>query len=316
LKKRSDCIDKLPGFLNYEDGFEVLHADWPNYPLGHGWEIALKTIGNFPEDTFFYEIDDIDYCKLFVSTEPTGKKDILSGEFLHIASWHEDLIALKNMNLIEGVYTEDDLEYQTFEFERFKKMCAESATIIEDQEGNFRIDSGSFFKRPDLKSIENEIDSYDLKRAWLPNKRFKLNNRGIECLKNLVKPVFHIDVNQKITPLLQINYYDTAVRELALMIEYKLKSIHFNTIPQAESFGLRLINYHIKFHVENSNGFYSALLKVYNSELKTAFKYVRNEFMHNYKDIDYNQCIMILDRLNSLYCMILDLNEDYLKKCD
>jgi len=59
-------IDKYTGLLGY-GGIIAIHADWPIYPSGIGWEIALRTLGNFPEGTNFYEIDDIDMCKLLIS---------------------------------------------------------------------------------------------------------------------------------------------------------------------------------------------------------------------------------------------------------
>lgn len=52
-------LEKFPGLLGY-GGIIAIHADWPNYPPGIGWETGLRTLGNFPEGTQFYEIDDID----------------------------------------------------------------------------------------------------------------------------------------------------------------------------------------------------------------------------------------------------------------
>jgi hypothetical protein len=46
-------LDKFSGFLGYE-GIIAIHANWPNYPLGIGWDVALKTLGNFPRNTEFY----------------------------------------------------------------------------------------------------------------------------------------------------------------------------------------------------------------------------------------------------------------------
>ena len=59
-------LDKFPGFLGY-GGIIAIHADWPTYPGGIGWEIALRELGYFPKGTNFYQIDDIDKCMLFIN---------------------------------------------------------------------------------------------------------------------------------------------------------------------------------------------------------------------------------------------------------
>ena len=87
-------LEKFPGFLGY-DGIIAIHADWPIYPSGIGWEIALRMMGNFPKGTVFYEIDDIDRCKLLINKPPTQLKDFYHKSHYQIAIWHLDLIELK-----------------------------------------------------------------------------------------------------------------------------------------------------------------------------------------------------------------------------
>lgn len=100
-----------PGFMWTGDGFEVLHADWPAYPIGHGIRNALSRFADFPLDTQFSAIDNIDQCTLFIvkGIRHGGEYDKRN---YHIALWDEDIRKLAQNNFISGVtIVEDELEY-------------------------------------------------------------------------------------------------------------------------------------------------------------------------------------------------------------
>jgi hypothetical protein len=124
-------IDKFPGYLG---GFTAIHADWPNYPSGSGWEIALRTFGYFPKETEFYKIDDIDTVVLFINENPKSLKDCFDYKYYHIAIWHEDLIELKRLGYIEGVNEISEFEFQLLRFENIKKDFGKNPKL--DDEGN------------------------------------------------------------------------------------------------------------------------------------------------------------------------------------
>lgn len=97
-----------PGFMEYEGGgIEVLHADWPVYPGGHGWSIALRSLAVFPSNVRFVQISDIDQCLLFVAIgsgsclEPKG--DLYDPKWFHVAVWRDDLRELHERGLVSGV---------------------------------------------------------------------------------------------------------------------------------------------------------------------------------------------------------------------
>ncbi len=73
-----------------ESGFEVLHADWPAYPRGHGLGAFLATLAEFPANTQFFPVDSIDQCSLFV-VGGKPERDVYSKKYLHIALWDEDI---------------------------------------------------------------------------------------------------------------------------------------------------------------------------------------------------------------------------------
>lgn len=100
-----------PGFMWTGGGFEVLHADWPAYPSGHGLRNALATLADFPSETKFFPIDNIDQCTLFVVGEvPRGQEH--DEKRYHIALWNEGIIELANRDFINDVLVAD----KQFEF--------------------------------------------------------------------------------------------------------------------------------------------------------------------------------------------------------
>ena len=100
-----------PGFMWTSKGFEVLHADWPAYPSGHGYKQALATLADFPADVEFYPIDHIDRCTLFVAGK-MPKKNPYDQNLYHVAIWDEDLRKCANRDFIEGVgFAGEYIEY-------------------------------------------------------------------------------------------------------------------------------------------------------------------------------------------------------------
>ena len=85
-----------------EVGFEVLHADWPAYPLGRGYKAALAVLSDYPQGTSFYPLDSIDMCTLFLAGDQPDK-DPLSRNRLHVAIWDDDLRECSRMGFLEGL---------------------------------------------------------------------------------------------------------------------------------------------------------------------------------------------------------------------
>jgi hypothetical protein len=52
--------------------------------------------------------------------------------------------------------------------------------------------------------------------------------------------------------------------------------------------------------LSGSHRIIEAYVKGINTELRTAFKYVRNEYMHNIKELTSIQCYAVLGRLSSV----------------
>lgn len=79
-----------PGFMVSEGLIEILHADWPAYPVGEGRRSLVKALAEYPDETQFHPIDNIDLCSLYVvGQRPT--KDPYGPNYLHVALRDKDV---------------------------------------------------------------------------------------------------------------------------------------------------------------------------------------------------------------------------------
>lgn len=124
-------MDNFEGFLGYGN-IIAIHANWPIYPAGIGWEIALRALGNFPIGTKFYEVDDIDKCQLFLNREVDYLANPTDSKLYHVAIWHEDLIELEEKEYVKGVIPKSDYEFRLLKYEDLKNTIGEDLEVDED----------------------------------------------------------------------------------------------------------------------------------------------------------------------------------------
>jgi hypothetical protein len=300
-------IDRFPGFLGY-GGIIAIHADWPIYPTGLGWEIALKTLGNFPVGTNFYEIDDIDRCKLLLNKVPSAENDPFDDINFHISLWHEDLIELKQMGFIKGVEEKSDTEFKTIKFEELKNKLGSE----EDDEGNimihFKDKAGVFHssKYPRPKTEDEDEPLIYRGFAYIANSitLTSSGHRKIAELSHVIKLAEQVE--ELVNPLLKIDKYDTAIREASLLLESTMKKFH-----SSNKFGQQLVEFHIKDVVKQNDNFYSAAIKCYRGELRTIFKYIRNDFAHNFRIVSSEQCRLILSKISDVFTQFEEVKAVY-----
>lgn len=95
-------FESHPGFMWTDAGFEVLHADWPAYPRGHGIAVTLGSVAEYPLGTQFFPIDNIDECTLFaVGEKPKQARN--NRQLLHLAAWDDDLRACASARYVAGI---------------------------------------------------------------------------------------------------------------------------------------------------------------------------------------------------------------------
>jgi len=305
-------LDKFPGLLGY-DGIIAIHADWPTYPPGIGWEIALRSLANFPEGTKLYQISDIDRCKLLIDQNPSSLKDPFDYRYYHVAAWHEDLAELFNRGMITGIELESEYEFKIRRFNELKTELGDAAE--EDQNGNLVLSCMIDNKSSKLTYDRPQKDLFDegefVHREYVHIPEFiTLTKQGFEALKIIdFSGTLHKEIESIVSPLIMIGKYDSAVREVSLFLETQIKVFHKTNL-----FGQKLIAHHINAMIGNNDNYNSAALKNYNGELRTVFKFIRNDFAHNFRILTEVQCKIILYRISLVYAEFLEVINVYRKK--
>lgn len=277
--------------MEYEGGellFETLHADWPVYPAGHGWQIALKSFACFPPNVLFQQIDDMDQCYLFVvlgngpCLVPRG--DLYDPKWFHVAVWHEDILQLHRMGLVHGVSVRTKYEAALDQHNRYKDY------FVESQDGFRKIG----LPCPDPNNFEGESPFVELSPITLASE-------ADETLLPLAMALDELssEIGDRVRPLLAIPMYDTAIREASIILESRIREI-----TRTESYGQMLVDEYYQMLCAGSQGRATASMKVLRGELRTLFKFVRNDFAHSLRQITMARCQILLDRISRVLTII------------
>lgn len=286
----------MSGFIWYTNAlYEAINADWEAYPIGYGWESALNNLSWFAPDTKFYKIDDIDTAILFVAKEPKTLrkegKDPHSPHYYHISIWHKDLIALHDQGFVNGIQPLTDYEYQKLWF----KQRTEDIGIFVDEHNFHHYPDGSKvlgFKRPK----EDEHDNEDHIWVDIPKGYIQLSQTGIDKINEpIVDFNINEDVQERINPLLNIGYYDSAVREASILFELKLKEINNSSL-----FGQKLVDLHYK-NICDKFGGTDSYLKYYRGLLRCSINFIRNEYAHDFPITSENRAKRLIQLYSKLY---------------
>lgn len=276
VKRFVRSFQNHPGYLGLtSQGVIAIHADWPVYPTEHGWEVALEALGNFPEGTVFKKLDDIDHCYLLFVGDPGKEKDPYDEKHFHVAIWREDLVELCRRGFVSGVLTDREAVAQLYE--RLKDLPFNKDRL----------------PVPNLTEYEDDYNE----DAVISEEGIQITDDGIKALKLLATRrlgTFQPELLSRVQPLLNLGMYDTSIREGSLLIEMRLKEL-----SGTDLFGQNLIARFIS-DLKRDGGYIDARLKILRADLRAAFKYVRNEYAHNFKQITYEQCCFILDRISRI----------------
>lgn len=306
--------EDFPGLFGVTSrGVIAIHADWPTYPIEHGWQSAILALGAFPLGTEFQRIDDIDMCSLLLARGYGEYEDPYDERAFHVAIWHEDLLEAQEMGLIEGPERLTRREYEEQRREKLRQeiLQADVKSGRESPPGDpldhlGYIKDGEFIRveLPSLESFEEDDEFPD--RSWLgvnPTGLVHLTEAGWSSLEELWPSVAAIPevAKSRVDPILQSSLFDTALRELGVIIESKIREI-----IGSKAFGQRLIDEFID-HLYASKLFLNTELKVLRGDLRTAFKFVRNEFAHNVVDLERSRGYALVARLSHALQKVLQV---------
>ncbi|WP_422733913.1 hypothetical protein ACN26Y_28750 [Micromonospora sp. WMMD558] len=300
-------LEGHPGFLGLTSrGVVLIHADWPAYPLEHGWEIAVISLGSFPPGTDFKRVDDIDQCSLLLAEGYGDYRDPFDERAFHVAIWHEDLLEACDLGLVEGVERLTHRQYETRKREELRTRIlrdierrggeAPPGDILESLYAEIdgqRVSLGL----PSIDDYDDGEDDTTPYRPWLGIDGLgvvRLTTQGWNRLDELWADALDIpqSARSRVDPLVQSGLYDSALRELGVLIESRVREL-----ASSQLHGSKLIDLFIR-RLADSNRFHNAGLKILRSELRTAFKFVRNEFAHNVVDLPRPRAYALLGRMS------------------
>jgi hypothetical protein len=272
-----------PGFFGItSQGVIAIHADWPIYPEEHGPDLALIWLTAFPPRTAFKSIDDIDRCCLLLAdVQGSNHKQPFSERNFHVAIWHEDLIDLQNSAFVRGV--EGTLTERQW-YERFLSSLPPGPYFIKLADGTMKeIELPSEIERDNDFPYAAQIarDGVLVSESGLTRAASLLANMGDD-----------FDVHgTRVRHLLDLGYYDTAVREACVGVESQIK----NAI-ESSSWGDTLADEFIA-KLRSADWMLENRLRVLRGQIRMALKFIRNDFMHNFVHIGEPQCKAILFRV-------------------
>ncbi|MFC1918839.1 hypothetical protein ACFLWW_02555 [Chloroflexota bacterium] len=267
-------LDKHPGYLGFtSQGVLLIHADWPIYPEEHGSDLALVWLTAFPPRTIFKMIDDIDRCNLFLACIENTKEDKpFDPKNFHVAIWHNDLLFLQDQGYIDGVSAITERKW-----EELKRI---TLSFVNEELKD---------KLPSLDDFNNEIYSWPEFHLGHIEVTPRGRKYAHKVLANSNESL--ITLGERIGHLMSSKYYDTAIREACLALESKVKKWLSSNL-----WGERLVD-ELSHQLNTDRRIIKSYAKIFCSQIRMALKFIRNDFMHNFIDIDEIQSKAILNRL-------------------
>jgi hypothetical protein len=270
-----------PGYFGItSQGVILIHADWPMYPEEHGADLALLWLTAFPQSTTFKRIDDIDRCNLFLANvKCSNRSDPFDDRNFHVAIWHEDLLELQHRGCVKGVSRVSERRW-----EELKRSELPAGPLY------FKRDDGTFqeVELPPLEDYDEEDDSW----PEFASSGITITEAGWTRAASILADASSdlAVLGDRIRQLRQLAFFDTAVREACVALEHQIKSR-----LGSDRWGDALVEEFIS-KLRARGDFIEAHLRVFRGQVRTAFKFIRNDFMHNFVEIDSTQCDAILFR--------------------
>lgn len=277
--------------------FTVHHADWPAYPQGEDFEETLFQFTAFPKSTSFLVIDDIDRSLLMVAdVQGSRLQTPFDPRNFHIAAWHEDLALMQRRGFIEGVSSANESEWRAAKWADLLGSIPNGSAIgFKDADGNFI----------ELQSPD-PIEEDDVFRPFVisSSKKISITDEGRNYIHEFLlreQLDFANAISQRVAKLFELRFFDTCIREACVQLEHEIK-----TALSSASYGDHLTDEFIE-KLRAHGGELESTIRVYRQELRSVFKLIRNNYMHNLTESDEVTTYTILFRIARVRSMLKEL---------
>ena len=174
-------------FFSFGSRLEIIHADWPAYPRGHGFRSAVAALSEYPALTRFCPVDHFDGCTLF----KVAKADRPRKGRSYVAVWDVDLAELSQMQVVDGISVQRGVGRETagnFHLEYYAGSIALTNRHCQAAARSGQIQTGAFSMG--VWEIDFENGRFSFKgKLYIPKKctiDSKLEHRHLRLLKLLV----------------------------------------------------------------------------------------------------------------------------------
>lgn len=287
-----------PGSLGAARGslLTAHHADWPAYPQGDDFRMPLLQLTAFPPGTEFMAIDHIDQSALLIACVRGAKLDkpFVARNF-HIAVWYEDLIELDKRGFVDGVTRTSERGWHEDRWQRLLSEAPDGARL------GYTGSGGEFvpIEKPDFESYSDDpvYDDFAICRS----DRIKIMRSGRDFLLQELgaqKADIMAALGARITDLFERNYYDTCIREACVQLEHEIR-----LRTDSDAYGEKLAELFVE-RVRSEKSYLESHVRTFRQELRAAFKFIRNEFMHNLREVDSAATLAMLFRIASVRTLL------------
>uniref|UniRef100_Q01TP9 Uncharacterized protein n=1 Tax=Solibacter usitatus (strain Ellin6076) TaxID=234267 RepID=Q01TP9_SOLUE len=219
---------------------------------------------------------------------PTNPFDLQN---FHVAVWYEDLAELHNRDFISGITCVTEREWQIRKWEHLRSLApAGSEFGYEDPNGRFvPLDEPSFQEFDDDANWRSFVVS-DEGRISVTDKgcRFMLNELQAENVD------FSTTISPKVARLFGLGFFDTCIREACVQLEHEIK-VRIGSADYGEKLTQSFIS-----TLRAKSGLLESYVRTFRQELRTVFKFIRNDYMHNLLEADEVTAYSILFRIGRI----------------
>jgi hypothetical protein len=248
----------------------------------------------FPRAVRFLQLEDIDHCLLLLVTgsgaclEPQG--DLFNEKWFHVAVWRNDLTKLADQRFVTGVTLLTEYEEAMAYYIQHRDLLAKKGGEL--HELNLPRPKREDYDEDRPKGVRISPDGIGVTDVG-----FQANLEAACPLESL-EP----EIKERVGPLLAIPLLDSAVREAGVILETRLREV-----VKTQAFGQDLVREYFNLVCSRRGVGSSAFLKVLRGELRTLFKFVRNDFAHSLREISETQCRSLLDRMSQALAKVNEI---------
>jgi hypothetical protein len=195
--------------------------------------------------------------------------------------WRVDLDKLHDRGYVSGMSFDTEYEHVLAWWEGHKDVLSDS--------DNRPIT----LPRPDPKDYLDDRPNI----AVIAPEGMSLTHQGLREIVQMSRSVDAMwpAVGDRVKPILAISYFDTAVREACIILETRIREI-----LGTRDYGQDLVEKYVASVVFRFGARLDAFLRVLRGEVRTVFKFIRNEYAHSLHEITEAQCLSFLTRISQI----------------